>query len=307
MAEYGDTLYLLTPNELLASIDDGKTWNSLGARPQGRAVALIITDTAMYLVLQTEVFRSEDVGNQWQPIGIGLRTDNIPARVKFNFRIFDALAVDNMLFVGTNQGLFRFTANWKKLSMPTQHGVKSLAVSEDTLYVGTIVGPQQGPDWRPLASVLFSTDLGDSWTDITPSDHQHPVRMLGAVEVVPVGGTLMVTGSAGALLSYDRGKTWVDPGRDSYTFGKIGAFPVVALDENNFYRTNYHPSEIIRSTDGGRSWHPFMTGLVNSHVPSLVAVGNVLYALTSTEMLKSADGGESWESVTLNANGNAPL
>ena len=307
MAEYGDTLYLLTPNELLASIDDGKTWNSLGARPQGRAVALIITDTAMYLVLQTEVFRSEDVGNQWQPIGIGLRTDNIPARVKFNFRIFDALAVDNMLFVGTNQGLFRFTANWKKLSMPTQHGVKSLAVSEDTLYVGTIVGPQQGPDWRPLASVLFSTDLGDSWTDITPSNHQHPVRMLGAVEVVPVGGTLMVTGSAGALLSYDRGKTWVDPGRDSYTFGKIGAFPVVALDENNFYRTNYHPSEIIRSTDGGRSWHPFMTGLVNSHVPSLVAVGNVLYALTSTEMLKSADGGESWESVTLNANGNAPL
>ena len=307
MAEYGDTLYLLTPNELLASIDDGKTWNSLGARPQGRAVALIITDTAMYLVLQTEVFRSEDVGNQWQPIGIGLRTDNIPARVKFNFRIFDALAVDNMLFVGTNQGLFRFTANWKKLSMPTQHGVKSLAVSEDTLYVGTIVGPQQGPDWRPLASVLFSTDLGDSWTDITPSNHQHPVRMLGAVEVVPVGGTLMVTGSAGALLSYDRGKTWVDPGRDSYTFGKIGAFPVVALDENNFYRTNYHPSEIIRSTDGGRSWHPFMTGLVNSHVPSLVAVRNVLYALTSTEMLKSADGGESWESVTLNANGNAPL
>ena len=307
MAERDDTFYLLTPDELLVSTDDGKTWNSLGARPQGRAVALIITDIAMYLVLQTEVFRSEDVGNRWQPIGKGLRTDNIPERFKLKFHIWDALAVDNTLFVGTSQGLFRFTDNWEKLPVPTQHGVKSLAVSEDTLYVGTIVGPQQGPDWRPLASVLFSTDLGDSWTDITPSNHQHPVRMLGAVEVVPVGGTLMVTGSAGALLSYDRGKTWVDPGRDSHTFGKIEAFPVVALDENNFYRTNYYPSEIIRSTDGGRSWHPFMTGLVNSHVPSLVAVGNVLYALTSTEMLKSTDGGESWESIGLNANGDAPL
>ena len=37
MAERDGTLYLLTPNELLASIDDGKTWNTLGARPEGRA------------------------------------------------------------------------------------------------------------------------------------------------------------------------------------------------------------------------------------------------------------------------------
>ena len=34
MAERDDTLYLLTSNELLVSIDDGKTWNSLGARPR---------------------------------------------------------------------------------------------------------------------------------------------------------------------------------------------------------------------------------------------------------------------------------
>ena len=78
MAERDDTLYLLTSNELLVSIDDGKTWNSLGARPQGRAVALVITDMAMYLVLQTEVFRSEDVGHRWQPIGEVLRADNVP-------------------------------------------------------------------------------------------------------------------------------------------------------------------------------------------------------------------------------------
>ena len=48
MAEHDDTLYLLTSNELLVSIDGGKTWNSLGTRPEGRAIALIITDAAMY-------------------------------------------------------------------------------------------------------------------------------------------------------------------------------------------------------------------------------------------------------------------
>ena len=301
MAEYGDTLYLLTPDELLASIDDGKTWNSLGERPEGRARALIITDTAMYLVLQTEVFRSEDVGNQWQPIGKDLKTDNVPEGGNPNFRIWDALAVDNTLFVGTSQGLFRFTDDWEKLPVPTLHGIKSLAAAEDRLYVGTIASPPHGPH----AAVLYSTDLGDSWTDITPSSHQHPVKMIATVEVVPVGETLMLVGSGGVLLSYDHGKTWVDPAERG--IDTSGAFPVVALDENNFYKADSHPSKILRSTDGGFTWHPFMSGLINSHVPSLIAVENVLYALTSAEMLKSTDSGETWEPIGLNTNENASL
>ena len=48
MAERDGTLYLLTPDEILVSIDDGKTLHSLDARPEGRAVALLMTDTAMY-------------------------------------------------------------------------------------------------------------------------------------------------------------------------------------------------------------------------------------------------------------------
>ena len=42
-----------------------------------------------------------------------------------------------------------------------------------------------------------------------------------------------------------------------------------------------------------------MDGLVNSDVSSLVALENVLYALTPDETLKSVDSGESWESVSL--------
>ena len=71
MTEHGDTLYLLTSDELLASTDGGETLDVLGARPQGRAVALIITDSiqaradiTMYLVLRTAVFRSEDAGKE---------------------------------------------------------------------------------------------------------------------------------------------------------------------------------------------------------------------------------------------------
>ncbi|MDE0396361.1 MAG: sigma-70 family RNA polymerase sigma factor [Candidatus Poribacteria bacterium] len=294
MAERDDTLYLLTPNELLASVDEGKTWNNLGERPEGRARALIITDTAIYLVLQTEVFRSEDVGNQWHPIGKGLRTDNPPEGVDPNFRIWDALIVDNTLFVGTSQGLFRFTDEWKKLPLPIQHGIFSLANTEDRLYVGTITGPTSGPH----ATVFYSTDLGDFWTDITPDTHEHPVKLIAAVQVVPLEDTLMLIGNSGVLRSDDGGETWMNPGGDRSAYG---AFPTIALDESNLYKS-YHAG-IRRSTDGGVTWQPFMTGMVNSHVPSLVALENVLYALTPEETLKSADGGESWEAISLiNAN-----
>ena len=311
MTERGDTLYILTPDEVLISTDRGKTWDSFCERPQGRAIALVITDApqdhstqntdmTMYLVLRTEVFRSEDAGERWEFIGHVLRSEVVPDTDGINFRIWDALAVDNTLFVGTSHGLFRFTDNWTKLPVPTPQGVKSLSVAEDRLYVGTIIRPRQGPDWSPHARICYSTDLGISWTDITPDTHQHPVKLIAAVEVVPVGDTLMVGGSSGVLLSYDRGKTWMDPGRDSQT---SGAFAIIALDERNFYQVSYHPSEIIRSTDGGFTWHPFMTGLVSADVQSLIAGKNVLYAVTEGKIAKSADSGESWETLNMRDEG----
>ena len=314
MAERDETLYLLTPNELLASIDEGKTWNTLGARPEGRAVALVITDTAMYLILKTEVFRSEDVGKQWKPIGETLRAlasqaladnkleevrPNAPALGDFHaihnmvFRIWDALAIDNILFIGTSQGLFRLTDDWEKLPVPTLDGIKSLAAIKDRLYVGTILPhglppPGIGPEPSASRTVFASIDLGDSWTNITPMSRGHRIR---TAEVVTVGDTLILTGYG--LHSQDGGKTWITLGGDLKT---ISVSPAIALDKNNLYRGSIG---IRRSTDGGVTWHPFMTGIVNSRVPNLFAFENALYALTPTKMFKSADGGESWESVDL--------
>ena len=152
LAERGETLYALTSDALLASTDHGKTWDDLGNRPKGRAIALFVTDAPpdrspprvdmiIYLVLRTGVFRSEDGGKLWQPIGEVLQSDIAPEAGDPEFRIWDALAVDDRLFVGTSHGLFRFAGEWKKLPVPTSQGIKSLAVAEDRLYVGTIVGP----------------------------------------------------------------------------------------------------------------------------------------------------------------------
>ena len=217
MAARDDTLYLLTPSELLASTDEGKTWNTLGARPEGYAVALVATDTAIYLVLKTEIFRfrPEDADQPWEPIGETLRAlalqalaDNKmeevrppnPAAWNFYairnmvFRIWDTLAIDDTLFIGTSWGIFRFTDAWEKLPVPTLDGIKSLAATEDRLYAGIIrspelATPELGPEPSASPTVFASTNLGDSWTDITPMSRGH---FISTAEVVTVGDTLIL-------------------------------------------------------------------------------------------------------------------
>ena len=315
MAEHGDTLYLLTPDELLTSTDGGKTLDVLGARPQGRAVALVITDNVqdrdleptditMYLVLRTAIFRSEDTGKEWISIGEGLRTDSAPDVGSPGFRIWDALAIDNNLFVGTSRGLFQFTEDWEKLPVPTPQGINSLAVAENRLYVGTIAGPQDALSRNLTCAIFYSTDFGNSWTDITPSVYKHPNKIMTTLQIVTDEKMLMVTGPSGMLLSYNSGETWTDHGNDPHAFA-LGISLIVALDKDNFYKSDVFG--VARSTDGGITWHPFTTGLVDSHVPNLVTLNNVLYALTPKEMLKSLDGGESWESVCLCADESVPL
>ena len=106
IAEYGSTLYIVSNNEVFASVDRGETWKGLGNRPKGDAIGLIITDAAqssnshadivMYLALGDKgVFRSTDTGAQWHPLNNGLANKHISAVV----------AIKDAVFVGTNDGL----------------------------------------------------------------------------------------------------------------------------------------------------------------------------------------------------------
>ena len=313
MAEQDDTLYLLTPDELLVSIDGGKTLNAIGTRPNGSVVALLITDGSqerdprgnemtMYLVLKTAVFRSNDAGKVWEPIGKVLQSDNALDVGSSGFRIWDALAFDNTLFVGTSRGLFRFIGTWEKLSLPTFQGINSLAVDGNRLYASTITRPKDTSDRNRTTAIFYSTNSGNSWTNITPNVHKFPTKLMMPIQIVSVEETLMVIGPGGMLLSSDGGETWTNPGKDPRAFG---VSPVVALDEDNFYKSD--ALGVVRSTDGGLTWHAFMTGLVNSHILNLVTMERILYALTPAEILKSVDSGESWESVGVNTNGSASL
>ena len=332
MAERNDSLYILTDDELLASTDAGKTWETVGPRPEGRAFELLITDEAFYLVFEKRIFRSDDAGKSWIPMMQDLHAYIMKMNGSPDISISDAIALDNVVFVGTNQGLYRVTTeDWKRLSFYGPQFINTLVVSNGKLYVVAGVKVSQKlnifEEVRELDQsveilkspprIFRSTDLGDTWVDISPvmgknergelwielplTDDKFRLQMFSGIQLAAVGDQLVVMGTRLLLHSYDSGETWTNIGKD-INIGKNALsqsiFPVVALDENNFYTSDI--SGVARSTDAGRSWHAFLTGIVNSHVQNLVPLKNALCALTPEGIVKSTDLGESWTSVGVN-------
>ncbi len=300
MAARGDTLYLVATHAVFASSDSGETWESLGARPKGAAVDLVITDKGLYLGIQDKgVFRSIDAGKGWTPLTDGMSGGNIYALT----------AIEDTVFVGTSRGLYRLNSGvWEKLAVGTTKSIHSLAVSGSDFYIGT--GPDlltfseeiapkamgqmfgqmllgEGGAWE----VFHSTDFGDSWTDVTPTKKSVTRIISPGIKVMAVGDTLLALG-IGGFRSTDHGQTWTELAFSEHLF-TLSPFPVVAVNENTFFSAP--PLGFTRSTDGGTSWQPFTAGMVGTRMLDLVGFKNGLYANTGTTLVRSIDGGEAWK------------
>ena len=293
MAEWGETLYIATQTNLFASTDHGVTWSTIGPRPQGRAIALLITEAneehrprdvqiEMYLVLTDDVFRSTDAGNTWHAFNDGLTASEIQ----------DAVAIGNVLFLGTRHGLYRLNSSvWETLPVAQSQSIGSLAVADNRIYFTAKKSENQ-----ESGSLFASDDYGESWIDITPSsqDLTVPSLTLRSHKLVTVGEVVLALGSD-ALRSMNAGNTWEYLGFDEHAY-TVSTFPAVALDESTFFIVGT-TSGVARSIDGGSSWHPFMTGINELSVHDLAQVNDVLYAVTDEGIAKSTDGGELWTSI----------
>ena len=306
MAERNDTLYLVFPDGVFASKDRGKTWIKLGERPEGRAIGLVITDDALYLALRDDegIFRSTDEGKQWIPLNNEIADSGINA----------VAAVENTVFVGTNKGLYRLhSETWEKLPLDTTKAIHSLSVSGNNLYVGTGFDHSQleGPEGMKVYmekvmsninsdakawEIFHSTDLGESWIDITPTSNSHMMKASSGAKVLSTGNAVLVLGML-SFRSTDGGKAWTEFGFNPNAM-TLDIFPAVAVDENTIFKST--PSGLTRSTDGGESWHPFTDGIVSTNIFNLVGFKDALYTSTSNGVDKSTDGGESWKKLTLN-------
>ena len=314
MAEHDGTLYIVSTDEIFASDDSGETWRTMGPRPKGQAVGLIITDDAqarssqarrtMYLALRDEgIYRSTDGGIQWHLFNDGLA----------NKKISTVAAVEKTVFAGTARGLYRLdSGTWKQLPVETSRAIHSLTVSKNNLYIGTgpkllgftpIAVEQKVPRAKSHELKIFhSADLGASWAEITPSYKPDKINRVipSGINVWAAGETLFASSAGYQYRSTDNGQTWTGQAGDSDTL-MINRLPVVMVNKNTFYKAG--PFGIFRTTDGGKSWGLLTDGMVGTRLQDLVAFNNKLYAYTGFGVYQSTDAGVSWKKISTGETG----
>ena len=321
MAEHEDTLYIVSDTETLASVDRGKTWNAQGARPEGELIGTVITDEALYLGLVNGVFRSVDAGKSWTSLDDGNLSDK---------KIQAITAIGNTVFVGTDNGLYRHNSEgWAQLQVGETGNIRALASAEHRLYVAVGNDVQHktfsmtisiSSAFKTTLSLYRSTDLGDSWQAIDVpkmvSDSEDngwfsfshkvshevnkpqitassEVEKTSRLKMVAAQERLLVLDGGKSYYSSDAGETWLSLDLDIVNM--TDAFAVVMSDANTFYTGGRFG--IQRTTDAGKTWHPFSTGLVRTAVGNLVHANHALYATIWKELVVSFDGGESWSPV----------
>ena len=318
IAEHDGTLYIIPSDELFASTDDGKTWNAIGPCPKGHVRELLVTEDTFYVTLNKGIFRSDDAGNSWKNMN-----DGLDSRFTKKSGIYTLQLSGGTLFVGTALGIYRLNVGtWEHLQLPVDNTVvvRSLVVSEDTIYVAVEVNVMEGAgtpsenyhnlcDMRKDSWWVFrSTDGGDSWTDITPADARSLLmKTLPPIKLVASGKTVLLIGGEEGVVarSTDCGDTWRSTESSGITQMQFSVNSAVALDENTFYTGGI--TGIHRSRDGGETWHRFNTRF-ECRVDNLISLeetrpnseaAKALYATVAGGVVKSTDAGSSWTAVDI--------
>ncbi len=313
LAKWKDTLYIMLANELFASKDDGQTWDLVHALPDVHydAIGLILTEQAFYAAFENGIFRSKDAGKTWEAINDGLMIEDRGMGI-----IRSIINIQNTLFVGARNGLYRLSADsWQHVKFPVDVGrIRSVAATETKLYVAVEIrdvdprkvfrGQQQS--W----SVFHSTDLGNSWTDITPTNAWPPKGLPPLIKLVAAGDTLLAM-ERGMVRSTDSGNTWLSPQLPG-TSPSMSADVDVAVAVNDVFYVGSWRSGLHRSTDGGKSWDIVNITPDTGQIGNLIAYREkdkppTLYARYEEEkVVKTTDRGASWQDVQIKIPMTAP-
>ncbi|MYF54363.1 sigma-70 family RNA polymerase sigma factor, partial [Candidatus Poribacteria bacterium] len=305
LIEYNDKLYTVSNKHVYTSMDKGKTWNSLCVRPDGELIAFTITDEGFYLAISTGVFHSKNSGSTWIPLNEGLEEKEIKTLI----------AVDNHLFVGTDSGLFRLSSNkWEQVPVGKNiENIQALAYADQKLYVATGKNKRNQliSDFMAMMStaksnisLYRSTNLGDSWTNITPPKelmkkprttkstfpNSSGIEPLPSIELVTYQNCLIMHAVSDSYFSNDGGENWSILDR---SFTNVDSSPVTAiLNENTIYCGGNEG--VFRSTDSGNRWQEVSTGIVNKSIMDLLVSNDILYAYIDNGLVNSTDGGDTW-------------
>ena len=314
LAKWKDTLYIMLANELFASKDDGQTWDLVHALPDVHynAIGLILTEQAFYAAFDNGIFRSKDNGKTWEAINDGLIIED-----RGMGTIHSIISIQNTLFVGTRNGLYRLSVDsWQHVEFPVAVGwIRSVAATETKLYVAVEmrdVDPRKVSRGQQRSwSIFRSTDLGNSWTDITPTNAWPPKGLPPIVKLVAAGDTLLAM-ERGMVRSTDSGNTWLSPQLPGTSPTMSADVDVaVAVNESIFYVGGWRDG-LHRTTNAGKSWDIVNITADTGQIGNLIAYREkdkppTLYARYEEEkIVKTTDSGASWKDIQVEIPMTAP-
>ena len=300
MTTYKDTLYIVSTDKIFASSDDGETWHAVCSRPKGRAVGLVITDApqftrprpgiTMYLALRSQgVFQSTAGGTEWNLLNEGLTSK----------RIYAVVAIENTVFVGTNEGLYRLNAGaWQELSVGGSKTTQLFENSEDETLANTDSGSYRLSSgiWEqvPVAFVKAIHSLVAFENNLYVG--MGPDLSMWAKSKSDLGIIVDINSVQGRVFhSADLGDSWTEitPKNEPLFFTVPTDIKLLVAGKTLLARG----IERFRSTDAGHTWSKLgaASNLCSFDDRRSIAVNeSTFYTVGTSGIYRTTNAGESW-------------
>ncbi len=268
-----NTLYVGTASGgIWKTTDLGQTWTPLGDLNMSLGVASIVVENhggrdIVYLgtgdkdhwdTYSVGVLKSVDGGKTWHKTGLSWPLD----KYAMVYQILKDPDNDNTLYVATNKGLFKTTDGGNTFQRIDDHHFRSIAFQP-----GSDTNMYGGDSW---GGIFYSTDAGDSWTQVVDKSSDNAGRVAIAVSADSanvVYGIIVApdNGLYGVYRSRDAGHTfhvvqdtinllgWNCTGTDKKGQGWYDL--VLVADPLNANKIYVGGVNNWTSNDGGKTWH----------------------------------------------------
>ncbi len=309
IAEWNGILYMVWHNEFYASKDDGKTWNLVykweipAGERDWEAQDLVLTEQFFYLVYPDAAYRSDDQGKTWKDMRDEL--PDVPESIT---------VLQDTVFVESETELYRGNGgSWQKLTFPVPESVSVFSVvgSKNRLYAMAILedfDPHAASEGRQRTWWVFrSTDLGNTWKDITPTNAWPIKGWHPDINLIAAGENILLM-EKGMVMSTDGGDTWLPPVKPNASPSMNSySSPAVVLNDRIIYVGG---DGFQRSKDGGKTWErieiPARRKFSRSIIEDLIVYDDIenaqetdsaVYAKYWRTLDKTTDKGKSWNSI----------
>lgn len=275
---YFSTTYIV--DKIFRSSTDSIAWEDITSDSGKITIDFLSHNGILYKGTLTGMYRSMDDGASWQDINTGMKGLGITAVYKHN----------DTLFAGTNGGVFRSRSirhGWERVN----NGITNLyyqrytfASNPSTLYVGVT-----DFSYYSGGGVFSTTNSGEKWMS-------KGLANLYIMSLVFSNDTLYAGTSSGVYVSYDQGMTWYVK-NTGLTLTYVKALTKVG---NTLYvgpePTQDYPTNIYRSTNGGNTWQPAITGLPYSQgIQSFAYNSKYIFAAALDRVYRTRHDTLRWE------------